>query len=365
VRGLQSAAAYLPAGSAHGRRIASSDEDGLTLAVTTLERLPVQGNEGSGPIALDLLGAYPTSLDWALPVVLGTPVSITRAPSTGAELLTALRRAGAGAEGRAAVLVVELPERSDPPSAPTSSPGAGAAVFWFEEGTGSPLREALDSLPPGPTALGTALDLWRRVARADPESWVGDWAADPRAGQSVDPARFAPLLNLATSSVSEGAYVPRPRYLESLPSRWRFIADVCDACGTVTFPARRACRSCGRVDRLRSVGLPRDGVEVVAATRIGSGGQPTEFDPQVDALGPYGVVLVELSPGVRVTLQLADDAPGSIRIGDRVDTRLRRLYPMEGEWRYGRKAVPRSPDVGSGPAAGLDAGSHLAPSQLS
>ncbi len=88
---------------------------------------------------------------------------------------------------------------------------------------------------------------------------------------------------------------------------------------------------------------PRDGAVVVAATVIGKGGQPTEFDPQVDALGSYGVVLAEFAPGVRLTLQVTDSAPDGVRIGDRVGTRLRRLYPMEGEWRYGRKAVPISP----------------------
>jgi uncharacterized OB-fold protein len=75
-------------------------------------------------------------------------------------------------------------------------------------------------------------------------------------------------------------------------------------------------------------------------TTIGRGGQPTEFDPMVDAVGPYQVAIVELAPGSRATLQVSDAAPGALKIGDRVSTRLRRLYPMEGEWRYGRKALP-------------------------
>lgn len=86
--------------------------------------------------------------------------------------------------------------------------------------------------------------------------------------------------------------------------------------------------------------LPRDGGEVVAATSIGPGGQPTEFDEQVATMGSYSVVLVELMRGARVTLQATDSRPGELEIGSRVATRLRRLYPMEGEWRYGRKAVP-------------------------
>jgi len=53
---------------------------------------------------------------------------------------------------------------------------------------------------------------------------------------------------------------------------------------------------------------------------------------------------------MRVTLQVTDAAPCTLKVGDHVDTRLRRLYPMEGEWRYGRKAVPvaaSSPAKGS------------------
>jgi hypothetical protein len=86
-----------------------------------------------------------------------------------------------------------------------------------------------------------------------------------------------------------------------------------------------------------------DGGTVVATTWIGPGGQPTEFDPQVEATGPYGVVLAEFSPGVRATLQLTDADRGEVGLWDRIGTRLRRSYSMDGEWRYGRKAVPLRP----------------------
>lgn len=79
---------------------------------------------------------------------------------------------------------------------------------------------------------------------------------------------------------------------------------------------------------------------MVASTAIRTGGQPTEFDAQVAALGGYGVVLAELAPGVRVTLQVTGSSNIPLALGSRVDAHLRRLYPMEGEWRYGRKAVP-------------------------
>jgi hydroxymethylglutaryl-CoA synthase len=134
--------------------------------------------------------------------------------------------------------------------------------------------------------------------------------------------------------------VPHPRYVENLPSRWRFVADRCAACHRVSFPARGICAHCGATAGLASEPLPLDGGTVEAATVVAPGAQPTEFDPLVEAFGSYAVVLVRLSAEVRVTLQVADCDPGSLKIGDRVATRLRRLYPMEGAWRYGRKAVP-------------------------
>jgi uncharacterized OB-fold protein len=161
-----------------------------------------------------------------------------------------------------------------------------------------------------------------------------------------DPGLLLPLPESSTVSpasldaVSEGAYVPRATYLENLAARWRLVAESCSHCGAVTFPPRGRCRSCGRADQLRSVPLSRKGLSVATVTTIAPGAQPTEFDPQVSLLGSYSVVVADLAPGVRVTAQVTDAVAGAIVVGDRVDLELRRLYPMEGEWRYGLKAVP-------------------------
>jgi uncharacterized OB-fold protein len=350
MRGLVEAATYLPPGTANGQRVAGPDEDGLTLGATALERLSETVGRTTDPVSLELLGDYPASQEWAVSRLVGAPAPIARSAATVPNLVAALGRAEAGAGGPAVVLVVEMPERSDAAARSPLAPGSGAAAFWFEEGRGASLREAAASIAPGPTVLGASFEIFRRAGGSSPSVWVGDWSADPRSGRAIDLDRIAPLVGLSTTAVSEGAYVPRPRYLENLPSRWRFVADRCAACGSLTFPARGTCRYCGRVEGLRSVSLPRDAVEVVATTVIGPGGQPTEFDPQVGALGPYEVVLAELAPGVRVTLQLTDAEPGAVHIGDRVDTRLRRLYPMDGEWRYGRKAVPRRPGAAAASA---------------
>jgi hydroxymethylglutaryl-CoA synthase len=167
---------------------------------------------------------------------------------------------------------------------------------------------------------------------------VGDWNEDPAQGRSL--TSDVPASGPPEYSVSQGAFVPAPRYEESRPSRWGFVAERCPSCSHRTFPARGRCRGCGEASGLRQEPLPLHGATVVASTWIGPGGQPTEFDGQVEATGPYGVVLAEIAPDVRVTLQVADARPADVRVGAKVDTVLRRLYPIEGAWRYGRKAVP-------------------------
>lgn len=154
------------------------------------------------------------------------------------------------------------------------------------------------------------------------------------------PFRTPPGMERA---VSEGAYVPRPRYLEHLASRWRFTADRCGRCGAATFPQRGLCRSCGAAEGLSPFQLAYDGLEVEAVTTVARGAQPTEFDPLTEAVGSYAVVIVRWPEGVRATLQVTDAPTGSVAVGQRLSSQLRRLYPMEGAWRYGRKALPSAP----------------------
>lgn len=171
-----------------------------------------------------------------------------------------------------------------------------------------------------------------------PVEWVGEWGG---LGPSLPAQNDRPFaLEVDAGQVSEGAYVPRPRYVENLPSRWRFVAEACEACGRTTFPARGYCRHCQETSKLRRIELPRNDLRVEAVTTVAPGAQPTEFDGQVSATGAYAVVLVELGRGVRATLQVTDSGSSPPVVGSHVATRLRRLYPMEGAWRYGRKAVP-------------------------
>jgi uncharacterized OB-fold protein len=322
--GFESGAVYVPRFARDDRSVLAPDEDPFSMAIDALERLSAP-TAGGAPSRIALVGEFPSVVEAALPAYFGRPLALSQHGGDAEGLATALRAAAdPTSEGPSLLLAVDR----------TGPRGAEAVALRFGP---SPVA-------PAPTWVGAPGSEGAADALVRALAGVGNRAVPRPSGPAPptewDPDRVGAFVSLTPNQVSEGAYVPRPRYLENLPSRWRLEADRCEACGAVTFPRRGACRRCGRKDELTAVPLPRDGARVVAATAIGKGGQPTEFDPQVDAIGGYAVVLAEFAPGVRLTLQVTDAAPGGVRIGDRIGTRLRRLYPMDGEWRYGRKAVP-------------------------
>lgn len=328
-----------------GHSALGPDEDGFTLVAAAAEAALVDGGSNRAPLSIELVGGVPEVADWALPLLLGTDERPMRTRSIG-ESLRRHRNLASGARS----LVVELgegagtgPEGFDSAIAVLfeSQPGWEVQVVSSDEGSvhGRTLEilEAIRGAAAGERA--TVIEQGgMRVRETAPVHWHPAEAAGSALSGARPVARPGGEPSLAR--VSEGAYIPRARYLESIPARWRFEADACSSCGRRTFPARGACAGCGRRDGLVSVRLPLNGGRVVALTTIGKGGQPTEFDPWVEAVGSYPVAIVELASGARATLQVSDWAPGSLKIGDPVSTRLRRLYPMDGEWRYGRKAVP-------------------------
>lgn len=338
---LVRAGLYLPIGLRDGRRVVAPDEDRFTLVATALERAVGGLALPAGPIRVEWLGEDGPDIDEAVPRVLGAPAEVVRSPGSSSALREACERARHEGE-RTSILVGHaiLGPLPEPPRSSSDAPAHdGAFAFVFGPQGSLEVSELLEAIPEDAAPLPAAIGLHHALAERAPGAvWVGDWEEGslPTRPAGPDPGSLPDRLR----SVSEGAYVPRPRYLETLPSRWRFVAEECEACRAITFPVRRRCRVCGRTEGLGARELPREGGAVVAATTIGRGGQPTEFDPVVETFGPYQVVLVELAPGARVPLQVTDAAPGEVRIGDRVNTLLRRLYAMEGEWRYGRKAVP-------------------------
>ncbi|MCI4325755.1 MAG: hypothetical protein L3K00_07770 [Thermoplasmata archaeon] len=183
-------------------------------------------------------------------------------------------------------------------------------------------------------ALGAERDVHVRGTVTGSVAW-SEATPSPTLALSAPPVRDD---ERSLDARSEGAYVPRPRYIENLPSRWRLEADWCPSCSRLTFPARGACAHCGRTQELERRSLARSVWTVDAATIVRPGAQPTEFDGTVAVAGAYGVVVARSSEGPRATFQLVGPAT-PVPIGSRVVPVLRRLYPMEGEWRYGRKAI--------------------------
>jgi uncharacterized OB-fold protein len=343
VRKVVRVASYVPTTVAEGVPVGAPDEDAFTLGATAAERAWAGRREEPGAVTVHLLGEFPPVADWGFSPLLGRGTEVVRHPGDSGELTSTLRTLEDGAGGPAFLIAAELPERGTGRASKSPGRGAAAVAYLFEESEETspfPLPKSAAARTAVVTTLrlgGSSLDFPRFA------TLVGDWDRRPGAGRSIDKKLLPKVPEGNLGAVSEGAYIPRARYLENLPSRWRFLAETCNACQGTTFPARGVCRRCGRADALTAVALPYDGGRVVAVTTVGKGGQPTEFDAQVEAHGPYDVALVELARGMRVTLQVTDAAVGSLKVGDRVDTRLRRLYPMEGEWRYGRKAVPAVP----------------------
>ncbi len=308
-------------------RTVVADEDPFTLAARALERLD-EVSRGLPPSPRVLVGGdLPSSSEPEIARFLGPGVALERVHASKGGLGSTLGEPPAG------VRVVWV-RWGDPSGAgPTAFPPAAVALSVGSDAGLPPIPEAEDG-----SLVGPLLRSGREGTVSDPGRWIGDFAFPEPGVASGVPVRRPELP--PEGPVSQGAYVPRARYLESVAARWRFVGERCGSCGRVSFPARGRCPGCETTSGLEPFPLPLDGGTVVAVTTIGAGGQPTEFDFQVAASGPYSVVLVDLLPGVRATLQVSGASGTPLRIGDRVATRLRRLYPMEGEWRYGRKAVP-------------------------
>ena len=136
-----------------------------------------------------------------------------------------------------------------------------------------------------------------------------------------------------------GAHVPIPVYQGTVGERLAFEGGRCRDCGTVNFPAKGACLSCGRLDEFEPVDLSGRGT-VYSYTVLSPEGAPPEFADEARIEGQYVVALVELDEGPRITAQLTDVDPDDVSIGLDVTGRVRRIYEEEGVVRYGFKFAP-------------------------
>lgn len=174
--------------------------------------------------------------------------------------------------------------------------------------------------------------------RGDPDLWVGLESRTPVTHEQYVAMRHHEPP--AGTEYSQGAYVSMPAYLGEAKARYRLVGERCAKCGRVHFPPRESCVACGAVEWV-DVALDRTG-SVYAFTIIGKGAAPSEFLEQQNAVGAYGVAVVELEDGPRVSAMLTDVEPKDVRIGMPVRMVFRRLYTQEGVSRYGFKFAPQS-----------------------
>jgi uncharacterized OB-fold protein len=157
---------------------------------------------------------------------------------------------------------------------------------------------------------------------------------------------------LPTNTRSEGAYVSPAAWEDALEARLRLIASRCRSCKRVRHPPRDRCPDCGGNDLENFTARPTGTVHAV--TRIGRGGAPSEFALQQSLVGDYGVVIAEMADGFRAVAQVSGADPKTVKIGDAVHLRVRRLFEQEGRTRYGLKAVPVGPEHYAGAGARKD-----------
>ncbi len=180
----------------------------------------------------------------------------------------------------------------------------------------------VDQPPKGPEGMARDIASRRRYLSREAYEALRDQRATP------------------TDTTSMGAYVSPAAYGEHPEARYRLVGRKCVECGTLGFSPRQACVPCGSTE-FEPVPLEPTG-SLYAVTTIGAGGAPSEFAPLQAATGPYGVAVVQLDDGPRLTAMLTDGDPGAMEIGSPVRATFRRIYNQDGVTRYGLKVRPRT-----------------------
>ncbi len=124
-----------------------------------------------------------------------------------------------------------------------------------------------------------------------------------------------------------------PRYFREIPQRYRLEAARCTKCGKVYFPPRTYCGEC-KSKEFETVKLPDTG-KILTYTVIRVG--PANFSQET----PYVVAIVEVSKGLRMTMQVADIDVNKVEIGQNVKIVFRKIQDegKSGLHCYGYKAV--------------------------
>ena len=127
------------------------------------------------------------------------------------------------------------------------------------------------------------------------------------------------------------------KHWRETPERYRMEASKCSKCGKVLFPERLICPDCGSKEFVKYT-LPGKG-KLVTYTIIRTA--PSGFEDLV----PYAVGIIKLDDGVQILAQITDCDPETLKIGDKVVAKFRRINEdrKTGMIYYAYKFVP---DVG-------------------
>ena len=134
-------------------------------------------------------------------------------------------------------------------------------------------------------------------------------------------------------NISQGAYVSKQQYDESLSSRLSLTAQ---NDGGIIWPPRQM-NSDGVTLSKGSINLSPN-ASVMTWTNLSAAGAPSEFAIRAPILGGLTTVMVEFSEGPKGVFLMVDDEDRKPTIGDSVEFVVRMLYGQEGIIRYGAKA---------------------------
>lgn len=124
------------------------------------------------------------------------------------------------------------------------------------------------------------------------------------------------------------------RYARFMAQRYRLEANYCPGCDRYYFPPRLIC-CCGNT-ALEHRKLPDEG-ELLTYTIIHT--PSSQFEDQK----PFAIGIVELAPGARITVQIADIAFDQIKIGMKLTIEFRKIQSVgdSGVLAYGYKVVSK------------------------
>lgn len=125
-----------------------------------------------------------------------------------------------------------------------------------------------------------------------------------------------------------------PKHWRQIPQRYRMEAGKCKKCQYIAFPGRLICPECGSKE-FDTINLSGNG-KLATHTIIRTA--PEGFTDQA----PYAIGIVELDEGVRVMGQIVDCEPETLKTGDRVVSKFRRMSEegKTGMIMYSYKFVP-------------------------